>query len=213
MTLGLGVVGTGPGRERYDVGAQRTALVILTSGGAIDDYTVRFLGTNANNTLALTGTSLGIATLPGEVSTFNSGTVDGGATLALGPGTTWSNALIVNGASLFLQMAPGSLTADYGSQVVVEADGTTFTAVTARLGSNLSWLTTANVTTLTLQTGAVFDKSADVRGITLTNTQIDPDCRFLDPYNTITFTNPTTVNGAVQTGPFVFGLGRVVKVS
>jgi hypothetical protein len=214
MTLGVGDAGAGPSRERYDCQSQRTNLVVLGSGGAADDYAVRFLSTNANNTARVTGTSVGVAMLPGEASTLASATVGAGGSLALGTGATFSGALNVLGGQATVNCAPGSLTVQQGGSATVAGTGLTYAAVTARNGSRLDWRATSTITSLTLETGAVLDKSADSRGLTVTNATVDGDsCQVLDPYSSITWTNPAAVRGGSFAGPFTFAAGRTVQIT
>lgn len=211
MLLGQGTTGSGPGRERYDVGGQRTNLIVLGGGGALDAYQVRFLGTHVSNTISVRGTSVGIAMLPTETSVIASGTVDGNATLALGSGVTFSGALTASNASVLLDCAvAGTLTLD-ATDLTVNQTGLTFPAVVAGNGSTLTWLAGGTVTALTMTRGTIFDKSQDLRALTLTDSTIDSDCQILDPYNTITFTNATTVKGVVTQGLVTFR-DRTIKV-
>lgn len=212
VVLGFGQTGGGPPRERYDVGAQRTDFTILASGSPIDDYAIYLLGTNANNTISVVGTTVAVATLPAEVSTIASATVDTGQ-LSLGAGVTFSGALVVTGGVVVTSCAPASITARNGSSVVVEGTGLTFAAVTAN-ASTVTWLSGSTITTLTLQAGSIFNKGLDLRPMTITNSAIDGDtCLVIDTYSKITWTNATTVNNQTTTGPFAFGPGRTVKIT
>lgn len=221
MTLGMGSTGSGPGRERYNLGNQQFTLNVLAAGGALDDYAVRILGGNANNVIRVQGTSVGVAMLSGETSTLSAATVDGGGLLALGIGVSFSaGTLTCRNGSLVLNCAPAAVVAESGSQVIVgESLSSTgvalvFAAVTARSGSRVSWLSSATITTLVLETGSVLDKAQDVRAMQITNSAIDGDtCQVLDPNNAITWTNATTVNNGVFAGPFTFAPGRTVKIT
>ncbi len=213
MLLGQGT-GGGPSRERYDLGAQRCNWVVLGAGGAIDNFAIRLLSTHASNTLSVLNTSVGVAMLPAEVSTIASASVGPGGTLGLGPGVTFSGALDIDYGTLTTYIAPATLTVSNGANVTVRSTGLTYTAITARMGGRITWISNSSITTLTMGTGSIFNKGGDFRAITITNSTIDGDtCQILDPLNTITFTNATTVNNTVSTGPFTFGPGRTVKVS
>jgi hypothetical protein len=213
-TLGAGQIGGGPSRERYDVGAQRTDWTVLASGSAQDDFAIRILDTNANSTLTVVGTSVGVAMLPAEVSTIASATVDGGGSLSLGSGVTFSGALTINGGAVETYVAPASIVMTNGSTLTVEAAALTFASITAESGSRITWLSDSTITTLSLKTGSILDKSNDVRAMTITNSTIEGDtCQVLDPQSKITWTNATTVNGAVTTGPFTFTGARTVKIT
>lgn len=215
MTLGVGD-GSGPSRERYDVGSQPTTLVILASGSAVDEYAVRFLGAHTANTFTLLGgVSLGVATGVGEKANLSSSTVDGGATLGVGLNVTWTAAstLTMFGGAAILNAAPATLAINNGAQVTFTADGLTWTTITARGGCSLVWLAGGTITTLTMETGCTLDKSSDARTLTITNSTIDGDsCRFVDPLNSIVWTNPTSVKQQVTSGPFTFTGTRTVRV-
>ncbi len=212
MTLGFGA-GGGPSGERYDVGAQRITANILASGSSSDDFAVRILGTNAANVLNVLGTTVGVAMLPAEVSTIASATVDGGGSLSLGPLVTFSGALAIINGSADIACVPGSITARAGSTLTIESTGGTLASLDAEGGTNVNYLSNTTLTLLTLRTSSTFDKSGDLRALTITSSVIDGDsCTLNDPNSTITFTNATTVNGAVQSGPFQF-TNRSVKLT
>lgn len=213
MVLGQGQTGGGPGRERYNVGNQKTTLTLVASGTPLDDYAVRFLGSNVLNVLNVFGSSLGVAMLPGETASIASAIVLNGASLALGPQVTITGALQVNGASAVLMCAPGSVLAQAGSSIVVQsAGGLTYPSITAKQGSQVSWLSDGNVTNLVLQTGSVFDKSADARPITVSTSVQDGDTTVVsDPWSAISWGSKITFTNAVQSGPVLVAAGRQVQ--
>lgn len=216
MVLGQGA-GVGPTRERYDVGSQPVTLTVLAAGQPADEYGIRFLGVHTANTFTvLGGASLGIAMLPGEIAGITSSTVDGGATVGVGKGVTWTagSELTMRGGSAILHAAPATLTLSNGAQVVIVEDALTWTTITACNSSLMTWLAGGTITTLTLETGSSLDKSQDGRGLTITNSTIDGDsCIINDPLNAITFTNATSVKQQVVSGPFLFTGTRTVKVT
>lgn len=216
MILGQGTEGTGPGRERYNVGSQPVTLVCLAAGAPLDEYGVRFLGVHTANTgTVLGGVSLGIATMPGEVANLASFTVDGGATLGIGPGVVWSAAATLTcfGGSALLNSAPATVTAANGTQLTFATSGLTWATVTVQGNCAMRWLCGGIITTLTMSQGCNLDKSADARGLTITNHTIDGDtCFFNDPLNAITFTNAGSVKQSVSSGPYRFTGTRTVKV-
>jgi hypothetical protein len=216
MVLGQGNTGSGPSRERYNVGSQMTTLNILAAGQAVDEYGVRFLGVHTLNTFTLMGgVSLGIAMLPGEVAQLSSSTVDGSATLGIGQGVTWTSgaALTMYGGQTILNSAPATLSLSNGAQAVITRDTLTWTTVSAQGGSSLSFLAGGTITTLTMTTSSTLDKSQDARALTITNSTLDGDTCFInDPLNAITFTNATTVKQSVTSGVIRFTGTRTVKV-
>ena len=216
MSLGTGS-GSGPTRERYDVGSQRVTLNIIAAGSAVDEYGVRFLGQHTLNTFTvLGGVSLGIATGVGEKANLSSSTIDGGATVGIGLNVTWTAAstLTMLGGSATLDAAPATLSMSNGAQATFTTDGLTWATITAQGGCQLNWLAGGTITTLTMSAGCTLDKSADARALTITNSTIDGDsCQVLDPLNSITFTNATSVKQQVTSGPFTFTGPRTVKVT
>lgn len=216
MTLGFGA-GTGPSRERYNVGSQQVTLTILAAGPAVDEYGVRFLGVHTANTFkVLGGVSLGVATFPGEISTLSSSLVADGASVGIGAGVTWTLAstLSVNGGSAVVNSAPTSLELSNGARATIATDQLTWFGISAQGGSAVTFLAGGTITGLTLTTSSSLDKSQDGRALTITNSTIDGDtCVINDPLNAITFTNATSVKQAVGSGPFLFTGTRTVKVT
>ncbi len=217
MVLGQGSAGSGPTRERYNTQSQPTTLTVLAAGQPADEYGVRFLGVHTQNTFTLlAGVSLGIAMLPGEIAALSSSTVDGSATLGIGPGVVWTagSTLSLYGGTAILNAAPQTLTITNGAQVTVARDQLAWTTITAQGGSVMTWLAGGTVTTLTLTTSAYLDKSQDARALTITNSTIDGDTCFInDPLNACVFTNATTVKQSVASGPIRFTGTRTVKVT
>ena len=216
MTLGAGS-GGGPTRERYDLGSQKTTLNILAAGSPADEYGVRFLGVHTDNTFkVLGGVSLGIGMLPGEKSTLSSSTLDGGASLGIGPNVSWTanSTLTMLGGLAILNAAPAILAMSNGAQAVITTDGLTWAAITAQGGCSITMLAGGTITTLTMSQGCVLDKGQDLSPLTITNSTIDGDtCQFIDTNNVITWTNATSVKQQVAQGPFVFTGTRTVKVT
>jgi hypothetical protein len=211
VNLGVGVLGSGPSRERYDAGTNQITWNVLNSGSPADDYAVRILNVNASSTLAVQNTSVGVAMQPGEVSTLASAKVDGGGSISLGSGVTITTASL-NGAIGYVN-TPCTVTASNGSQLTVQSEGGTFAAVTLQGGSNCQWLSDSTITTLKVQTGSTFDKSGDLRSVTVTNSTVDGDTtQVLDPNSSISWTNATNVTNQVTSGPFTFGAGRTIKI-
>lgn len=215
MILGTGQVGGGPSRERYSLGSALFAVTILNSGSPADTYAVCILGTNAGNTVTLQNTSLGVAMAPGEASSLATVSVDGGGAIAIGTGVTFSGNLTVVNASAAIYCAIGGfIYAQQGAQVVVGSLTQTYSSVQAIGGSYVLWLSDSTITSLVLHTSSSFDKSQDLRTITVTNSIIDGDtCQVNDPNNAITYTNPTVVNNVINSGPFLTGPGRHIQVT
>lgn len=209
--------GGGPSRERYDTGSQPTTLNILATGSPADAYGVRFLGVHTANTFnILGGASLAIAMNPGEKANLASSTLDGGATVGIGPNVTWTAAstLTMHGGTAVLNAAPAALNMDGGAQATIATDSLTWTAITAQGGASLNFLAGGTITTLTLTTSSNLDKSNDMRALTITNSTMDGDtCLINDPLNAITFTNATSIKQQVNAGPIRFTGTRTMKVT
>lgn len=216
VTLGLGS-GSGPTRERYSFTDQDCTIRILAGGSGENGFAIDLIGTNSANTLYITNTSLLVAGYPAETAAFTTFSADGGASVSLGAGVTVSGTLTLDGASGFLALAaaPTTLKVINGGSATVEAlSSFTFATVTLTGGSTLNWYSSATITTLAMKVSSTFSKTNDLNLMTITNCSIDGDtCQIQDPNNTITFTNPITVNNTVQNGPFVFGTGRTVAIA
>lgn len=214
--------GSGPTRERYSVGSQKSTLTILATGTPTDEYGVRFLGIHTDNVInALGGATVGVATTPGEVSQLNNVQCANGATVAVGRGVVWTTATggaasscTGNAGALVLNAAPASLLLENAAQATFTTDGLTWPSIVAQGGSSMAWLAGGTITALTMSQGCALDKSADARLLTITNSTIDGDtCIIHDPLNAIAFTNATTVKQAVTSGPFQVTGPRTFKIT
>lgn len=216
LVLGQGATGNGPSRERYDCGSSQVTLTVLASGQAADEYGVRFKGVHTGNTFSLLGgASLGVAAGAGEIASLSSCTVDGGGTVGIGPGVSWTSGatLTMVGGAAVLSAAPTTLAMANGAQAAFLVDALTWPTITAQNGSAMVWLAGGIITNLTLTTSSTLDKSQDGRTLTITNSTIDGDtCIINDPLNVMSFTNATTVKQQVTSGPFLFTGTRTVKV-
>jgi hypothetical protein len=209
MLVGQGS-GSGSAYEYYNVGSQLATLTVLA--GTL----VRFLGVHTLNSFTLMGgVDLEVATQAGEIATLTSSTADGGGTLSVGTGVTWTAAstLTMYGGTAILNAAPATLALNNVANVVVTTDLLTWATVTAQGNCTLTWLAGGTITNLTMTTGCTLDKSGDLRTLAITNHTIDGDsCVINDPLNTITFTNAGTVKQSVQSGPYRFTGPRTVRV-
>jgi hypothetical protein len=209
--------GSGPSRERYNVGSQPTTLICLAAGQPADEWGIRFLGVHTANTFTATnGVSLGIAMLPGEVAGLSSCTIDGGATVGIGAGVVWTAGAVLTtfGGSVIINSAPSTITGSNGTQFTFGTDALTWPTITVQSNCAMSWLCGGIVTTLTMSVGCSLDKSNDGRAMTITNHTIDGDsCYINDPLNAITFTNAGSVKQQVQQGPYRFTGTRTMKLT
>lgn len=204
-----GAGGSGPSFESYNVGSQLATLTVL--GGGV----VNFLGVHALNSFESIAGTLNVAVNPGEVATLNTSAAYSGAVVNVGSGVAWTAAaaLTLNGAGATLNAAPATLALSNGASASVTTDMLTWAAVTAQGTSTLTWLAGGTITSLTLSTGSVLDKSGDPRALTVTNATLDGDtCQVLDPLGAVSWTNAATVKQQVSAGPFTFTGPRTVKV-
>jgi hypothetical protein len=208
--------GGGPFRERYDLQTYHCAFIVLGSGRPHDQYAVRLKNVNAASTLTVVGTSVGVATGTGEVSTLSSVVADGGATVDLGSGVTLGSTVTLTGASSTLYAAPaGAITAQQGADLTLLASGATWPSVKAAGGSLVTWPVQGTITSLAVITSSRLDKSGDTvhLGSTVTNGNVDVDTAVInDPNNCLVYTNPLTANNACSSGPLIFGPGRTLQI-
>lgn len=214
VDLGLGLTGSGPTRERYDVQGYQTALTVLNAGTAADAYAVRFLGTNLANVVSVLNTSVGVAMLPGEVASLTQGTVDGGGLLDLGTGATVTGLLTVTAGTADVFCGVPALLVQQGGSLTVESTGLTYPSLVAKGGASVVWVSNSGITSLLMQTGARFDKSRDVRKMQIAAAEIDGDtCQVLDPNSAIQYTGSVLVHGYVASGPITFQGDRRLQIN
>lgn len=218
MTLGYNRdVGSGPSRERYDLGSQKVTLNVLAAGSPVDEFAIDFVGVHTENKINLHGgVALAVAPLPGNSSNLDDVTVAEGSSLTVGPNVVWTSGAVLTtfGGAANLGAAPATITGNNGTVFTITEDGLTWATVTLQGGCTLNMRAGGTITTLTLSSGSTLDKSRDSRALTITNHTIDGnDCRILDPLNSITFTNAGTVKEAVASGPYQFTGDKTVKVT
>lgn len=208
LLLGLGT-GNGPQLEAWNVGTQEATLTVQSG------QSIRLLGTHADNAGTVTNATVSIAVAAGETSTLASLNVDGGANVTIGEGVTFSGALTVSNGQVAVYVETASLLASNNSTVTVRSQAATYPSVIAEGGSRVIWLSDSSITDLVLQSGATLDKSGNILPITITDSEIDggSNCQVIDPFSKITWTNATTVNGQVTSGPFTFLGPRTVKIT
>jgi hypothetical protein len=224
VTVGLGQYGTGSGLIRLNFGSVQVAANILNAGSPVSgsDYAVRLLGTNASNTLTVSGGSVGIAMLqvsilssPGveivEAATFATVVVQSAGTLDLGPGCTLTT-VTEYGTTLNIRAGCTTLTLN-GGNGLISAGSATFTSVVMNQGASVTWVGSGTITGLNMSGGSTLNQSTDPTGRTITNSTITGDCTVNDPYNATTWTNATTISGPIASGVFIIGPGRTVKVT
>ena len=161
---------SGPRRINLDLSTVQTSVSVLAGNSSSADAgqeTIRLKGTNASNTIAVSGGLVGVSTsLLADTSNFPTATADGG-TLNFGVGCS-TFTLVNNGATVNINGATTSVTTlrsgnttFYGTAVatlIVAAGGTTYPASRPSGG--------AAVTTLTLA-GGIVDFTEDGRNVTV----------------------------------------------
>ena len=210
LTIGTGNVGNGSGLIRINLSTADAAIVIVQTGSAITGtpYAVRILNVNASSTLQINGGSVGVGMLPGEVSTLASASVQVPGTLDLGPAVTCPT-VTNNGTTLNVRNSATTLTLNGGTTSI---GGTTYTTLTASAGAAISWIAAGTITTLTMSGGCTLDATPSPLAKVITNSTIDGASTFNDPWATITWTNPTALTSAVNSGPFIIAQGATVAV-
>jgi len=221
ISLGPGT-GSGPTRERYNVQSYRATVTLIAAGSPQDAYAVRFLGTHGQNAVTVLGSSMGICMLPTEVSPngalLNMATVDGGGTLDCGigcafSGTAGGGTITITGGSSTLFCSP-NVVAQNNATVTLSAPNGVYSNVSAINGVQLTTTCSMTITSLAVQKSSNLNNSNNLGAITVISSVIDGDtCQINDPNNTMTFTNATTVNGQVTSGPIVFTGPRSMKLT
>ncbi len=221
VVLGFGG-GSGPTRERYDFQTQQVNVQALASGQPQDTYAIDLIGTNSSNVIStIVGTSVGVGTLPGDTVTLASATVGTNGVISLGPDCTFSGTLTLTGGAALLNCSVPVILAQDNSQM---AQGTlasalhlSYPSITLKNRSTLSWQSGSNIGTFVMQTGSSFNKSPTTQPMTITALTIDvapgTQCQFVDPYNSVSFSTPVVLNGALQSGPFFFAAGRTFTIA
>ena len=217
VVVGIGA-GSGSGLMRLNVESTVTSFDILNTGaaGSGTPYALRLLGTNAGNTLRISGGTVGVAMLAGEVSNFSGGvTLDGGS-VAIGSGVTLSGTLQVNdGASAEVRCVPTTMQTIGGSLLVFAPTfGTpaTYATLTIQAGSTCQWVGPGVISTLNVTQASTFQK-LDPAALTITNGTISNDSRIEDPYSSQTYTNAIAVTGPITTGLITAGTGKHILIS
>jgi hypothetical protein len=216
--------GTGPTRERYDFQSYRTNLVCIAAGSPSDAYSVRFLGSNGQNTITTTGVSVGVCMLPTEVSptgaTLNTAVVNGGGTLDCGVGCAFSGTggggtITITGGTSTL-FTPVTVVARNSATVTLSAVNGVYNSLSATNSCSVTLTQPMTISVMSLTKSSNLDASPIVQpaSVTVTTLTIDGDtCQINDPNNAIPIPTATTVNGQVSSGPFVFTGPRAVKIT
>jgi hypothetical protein len=211
VTLGLGS-GSGPPLEKYNFGSTSVTLVVLASGtGGAETPGVKFLS-SGTNTAKIVGTAVGMANLPSETSSLSSASVENGGSLALGVGVVVGGTITVSQGSLS-QFCTSTIVASNNSTVTLYGQALTYAAITATLNTRVTMYGGGTITAGTLATNSILDKSQNNQALTITNFTMDGTCQVIDSYSVITWSNPITVTGNVNSGPLQFLGSRTVQIA
>jgi hypothetical protein len=196
--------GSGPTLIKLDTGTNATNFLINGCGTSLDPTLPAILWkgnrSSGTTTLNISKGSIGIAVYAGETATvdqINQGyvtNVKSDSSIFVGPGTTINTEWFMTGGQGTLNAACPTLLMENGTLTIL--DGLSATAVTTLtvVGGSVSDRSTGTITTLTVGTGATYDRSDDSRGKTVSNCTISGKSTFLDPNDTITFTNPLSLS-------------------
>jgi hypothetical protein len=215
VTIGGGE-GQGSQRIRLDLSSAATTTHVRGMGSAADYPLPALLwkGTHADNVLTVTRGTVGVALLAGETATLTTLRVgyyssqSSDAAVTAGPGLTLTT----------LQQDGGSVTLNAGLTTATKENGTlevmsgNITTVTNREGA-FHYRGTGTVTTLTCFPGATADFSRDMRARTVTTATLHEGSALLDPFGTVTFTNPIVTVGKTAGVTLDVGSSRSLAVS
>ncbi len=195
FTINTGT-GGGSGRIKVNFGSVQVNATIASAGSAsaTDQGTpaVILLGTNASNVLTVNQGTVGSAIYPGETSqwaTVNLGHLTSSRTdsqVTLGTGCTLGT-VHQNGGSLTVNSNVTTVTQNDGTLTVLGAAAVTTLSL---LGGRCYYQSTGTVTTASVDDGATLDFTRDPRARTVTNCTVYGGGSLLDPYQTVTWTNP-----------------------
>lgn len=205
LTLGTATVleigdgeGTGSSLIKISVGSNQCAAVVHNTGNPAEAglEAVLWKGTHASNTVQVKKGSVGIAVFAGEtatVATLQVGYVDNqdsDAIVRCGSGTTLTT-IVKSGGQLDIKSNVTTLTQDAGTTTLSGSA----TLGTGNLdGGTLVYQSTGTATTLKVGPDGVLDFRPDLRSRTVTNCTIEKGAAVYDPFETVTWSNPITLN-------------------
>lgn len=197
--------GSGPTLMKFDFGTQAFKMLVNGCGTNQDPTLPAILvkGSRASGTseIDIYKGRLGVAMFAGEtaiVDTIRQGFLtnkNSDSYVNVGQGVTLTS-WYKNGGDGVLNTPVVTLRHELGTLTVV--DGLIVTTITtcSLVGGTLTDRATGTITTLTVGSTAIYDRTDDSRPKTITNTTIYGKSSFLDPHGSITFTNPGTIADA-----------------
>jgi len=188
-TTGLGV---GSGLFKLNTGTGQTLVNVFVTGQPRESLTPAFVwkGTHAANVFNLNAGSVGVALLGGEVATIATLRISDG-TMVCGAGVTLGTITQTGGA---LDTVSAITAKVQNSGVHTHREGA-ITTLTVR-GGAIAYLSAGTITTLTLY--GAFDAGNDSRAMTITNCTMYPGAVLSDQFGRITFSNPISTPGGID---------------
>jgi hypothetical protein len=191
--------GTGSGRIKIDSTSDVCALKVLNTGSSLDALpALIWKGTNASNSLVMSGGSVGIGVFGGEAATLATVGVSGG-TLYTGSGVTLSGALTMSGGQWQINsLVDGSLTMTGGAAVINGTAGVD--QLTIRDGYCLYNTSGTLGGNTVIEGGGVLDMGTMPTSVTVSNaiTLRGPNCQFIDPNGRASSVSFTLAGGATS---------------
>lgn len=189
--------GAGSGRIKLDVGSNACTLAVDNSGNAESDNlpATLFKGSNASNVININKGSIGIAVEAGDtatVATLRASYIDniaGDVDLVAGAGVTLTT-ISQSGGSVELNSGFTTLNKTDGETLINDGSVTTLNLD----GGELIYSGTGTIANLNVGSGANADFSKDIRSRTVTNCTLQAGATLKDPFKTVTWTNPITLD-------------------
>lgn len=198
LTVGDGP-GQGSGRIKINTGSVATTLTVngLGTPAEQDIPAMLWKGTDATNIVRVykgTFAAAWLGTDAANIATLNVGyqTAQASDVAVYCGAVTFATAISQEGGTLSLNTGVTTLTTK-GGNMLVQGSG----AITTlnNWGSRVVYRGTGTVTTLNLGIGSSMDYAQDMRGRTVTNTNVYGPVTIFDPFTTVTFTNPPKLYG------------------
>lgn len=191
QTIGRGE-GSGSARIKLDNGAVATTLTIYDSGEAAetDDYAIRWKGTAVTNVVNIVKGDLGVAMDAGETAVIatlrmaHRGSPDSDVLVDCGTGVTLTD-IDMSGGRLWTQSAIATVDTVDGTHEHSAGAITTY----SNDGAEFLHRSTGTITTYNGGNEAILDRRQELRGGTITNTNLYRGASLLDPFKTLTLTN------------------------
>lgn len=202
---------SGAGSFRFSTGATASAVFILGNGNpGIGQEQVDWIGSSSSSTVEVLNAGVSIATGYGETASVDE--IEGtGSAISLGSGVTVAT-LNIDSCTVDARCNLPSVSMNNGASLTIR-DSATMGTVQLDSGT-LTHISSGNITTLYLGSGAVADFSQSRDPITITTVDMNEGSTFLDPYKRCTVTNgwgmPRT--GGQLSGLITLDLGTNLRI-